>query len=301
VVLATALFTMAGGLVVDASWPGAASGLSSGPVTGQVFRDDDQNGAKGTPPAGEAGIVVSGYDAAGTLVGTATSGVDGTYTLAVAGASTTALRVEFAIPASKPYLTSGPMGADSHGNTVFTTVGATAVDFGVSNADRYCATYTLVTACQGKGDNLTHRSITELNKALTTRTDLTTQSQTGAIYGLATRRDGTVFSATTVKRHTEYGPAGAVNAIYKSATDGTTSTFVTLPGALTAHDPANSYNNDDAVFDRVGREGLGDIDLSEDGNTLYAVDISDGKLYSDRSISPRPSRPTRSKTASSLL
>ena len=279
VVLAATAFVMAGALVVDAGWANSAASLSSGAVSGRVFRDDDQNGAMGAPPAGEAGIVVNAYDSAGALVGTATSGADGTYSLAVTDAATTALRVEFAIPAAKPYLTSGPIGANSHGNTVFTAVNAANVDFGVANAERYCATYTLVIACQGKGDNLTHRSITKVDKAFTTRTDVTTQSQTGAVYGLAARRDGTVFSGTTVKRHTEYGPAGAVNAIYKSAADGTTSTLVVLPGTLTAHNAANSYNNDDAVYDRVGREGVGDIDLSEDGNTLYAVDINNSRLY----------------------
>ena len=113
--------------------------------------------------------------------------------------------------------------------------------------------------------------------------ELTDNEDQGAVFGIGTDRSGNVFAGTYVKRHTEYGPAGPVNAIYRhhAGSDAVT-TFTTLPGSLTAHDPGTSepyYFSDDPVYSRVGREGIGDVDVSGDGKTLYAVDLNDSKLY----------------------
>ena len=116
-------------------------------------------------------------------------------------------------------------------------------------------------------------------------TALTTVGQQGAVFGIGTDRSGNVYAGTYVKRHTEYGPAGNVNAIYRynvNAPGSGVSTFVTLPGWLTPHDPSGliPYSDDNAVYSRVGREGLGGVEVSGDGSTLYAVDLNDRSLYS---------------------
>jgi hypothetical protein len=64
---------------------------------------------------------------------------------------------------------------------------------------------------------------------------------------------------------------------------GDLSVFVTLPGTLPAHDPTGvpgqlstiPYSGDTAIFERVGRIGLGDVDVTPDGRTLLAVDMDE--------------------------
>ncbi|EKX62959.1 Cna protein B-type domain protein [Streptomyces ipomoeae 91-03] len=109
---------------------------------------------------------------------------------------------------------------------------------------------------------------------------LTDNTEQRAVFGIGVDRTGNKYLGTSVKRHTEYGPRGAVNAIYRY-NDGTdkVSPFVTLPGTLTRHDSTNNYLNDNRIYRRVGREGLGDVDVSGDGRTLYAVNLNDSKLY----------------------
>jgi SdrD B-like domain len=114
---------------------------------------------------------------------------------------------------------------------------------------------------------------------------LTAVGQQGAVFGIGTDRSGDVFAGTYVKRHTEYGPAGNMNAIYRyNAHDpgAGVSTFAVLPGTLTPHDASGSipYIDDNAVYDKIGEEGLGGLAVTGDGSTLYAVDLNDKSLYS---------------------
>ncbi|MDX2543454.1 SdrD B-like domain-containing protein [Streptomyces sp. WI04-05B] len=112
-------------------------------------------------------------------------------------------------------------------------------------------------------------------------TKLTDNTAQQAVFGIGVDRTGNKYMGTLVKRHTAYGSSGNTNTIYRQFGTGTTvSRFVTLPGTLTAHVPDNSLLHDDAVYSRVGREGIGDVDVSGDGRTLYAVNISETKLYS---------------------
>jgi hypothetical protein len=114
---------------------------------------------------------------------------------------------------------------------------------------------------------------------------LTRAGQQGAVFGIGTDRSGNVFAGTYVKRHTEYGPAGNMNAIYRynvHAPGAGVSTFAVLPGTLTPHDVTGSipYIDDNAVYSKIGKEGLGGLAVSGDGSTLYAVDLNDKSLYS---------------------
>ncbi|MGW0846082.1 SdrD B-like domain-containing protein [Streptomyces sp. NPDC002787] len=110
-------------------------------------------------------------------------------------------------------------------------------------------------------------------------TQLTSNKQQEAVFGIGTDRTGNTYLGTLVKRHAAYGPAGATNTIYRRNSGSGVSTFVTLPGELTPHDADDSWLRDDAIYGKVGREGIGDVDVSGDGRTLYAVNLNDSKLY----------------------
>ncbi|MFK7805813.1 MAG: SdrD B-like domain-containing protein [Anaerolineae bacterium] len=133
----------------------------------------------------------------------------------------------------------------------------------------------------------------------------TTQARTaevGSVLGLAYHgQSENLFAAAWVKRHVDLGPDGA-GAIYKIDTATNTPELFfdlnSLPGApageidpTTRPDPVvqiwvdagmmqyHLFYDTDAYL-KVGTTGIGDIDLSPDQKTLFAVNMADKKLYS---------------------
>ncbi len=120
--------------------PAAAGGAAT--ISGFVFRDLNANGVCDPREPGEAGIIVSAYDADNQVVASATTDVSGKYVLnpeldshkIVEGAS---YIVQFGgLP---PGVTSGPAGKDSGTELQFAVGGATNVNYGVFNPDQYVA------------------------------------------------------------------------------------------------------------------------------------------------------------------
>lgn len=101
------------------------------------------------------------------------------------------------------------------------------------------------------------------------------------------------YLSTVVRRHAALGPAG-VGGIYSidisDLGSPSVSTLVTVPNANPAGyaldntsrgitgDLAGDPSADLGGFQAVGRAGLGDIDISADGNTLYAVNVGSNSL-----------------------
>lgn len=275
-------------------------------ITGVVFQDFNSNGTRDTATAigvavdsGVSGIVVRAFDATGAQVGSATTASNGSYTLTISGASTTSVRVEFSIPSGvaaldglqPSFATSTGASGSTHGSAVqFATVGDTGVNFAVNRPGEYCQNNPTLVLCASEAGtgSTTNVGAFTVPTAMSGFTDFAENStrigssrQLGAVFGIGTDRSRNSFYGTYVKRHVEYGSAGAVNAIYRINHDnpGVVSTFVTLPGTLPAHDPTvvagfTAYSGDTAVFDQVGRIGLGDVDVTDDGLTLLAIDMN---------------------------
>ncbi|HEX6356707.1 SdrD B-like domain-containing protein [Actinophytocola sp.] len=113
-------------------------------------------------------------------------------------------------------------------------------------------------------------------------TTLATQAQVGTTFGLAYdkyRRQ--LFQSSFARRHALYGPDGG-DAIYTVPVDGGSAPtlFAKVPGAVvTPHDTSNMIK--DAGFVSVpGKESIGGLALSEDGTTLYAVNLLTRTLVS---------------------
>ncbi|MET8830102.1 SdrD B-like domain-containing protein [Streptomyces sp. NPDC004610] len=121
---------------------------------------------------------------------------------------------------------------------------------------------------------------------------LNTQDQVGTTYGLAFDRfRDQLFQSSFARRYTAYGPDGG-NAIYIQPVDGGDPTlFATVPDATeTPHDTANLIK--DAGFtDAPGKESIGGLALSEDGSTLYAVNLLTRSLVSFDATGPTASAP----------
>jgi len=329
---AAGLFLGVSGLTAMPS-DGSANGVvaplaSSGSVAGTVFYDRNNDAYYDGPSNsyqvvadnGVAGIIVRAFDSNGDLVGTATSGANGNYTLAVSGAATQDVRIEFEIPSTNADLAGfsqslsnfyANYAGQSYGAVRFVKIGATRVDFGVHKPSEFCPNNPgLLTCLQPMGDAagtsapgvvaFKISSLWATNKAFdygyNPNSVHASADQLGSVFGIgvdpaAHRRrsgvkPGNAFMGTYVKRHSEYGNAGATNTIYHVTVPqvgaGTVSSFVTLPGTLPAHDatPAPtmtgvSYSGDTGVFSRVGRIGLGDVDVMDDAETLLAIDMDE--------------------------
>ncbi|MFE2752032.1 SdrD B-like domain-containing protein [Actinosynnema sp. NPDC059335] len=113
-------------------------------------------------------------------------------------------------------------------------------------------------------------------------TTLATQEQVGTTFGLAYDKDRRrLFQGAFARRHTLYGPEGG-DAIYTVPVDGggAPTLFAKVPGAaVTPHDTANIIK-DGGFTDVAGKESIGGLALSEDGSTLYAVNLLTRSLVS---------------------
>lgn len=122
-------------------------------------------------------------------------------------------------------------------------------------------------------------------------------SQIGTIWGLAynkyTKR---LFQSAVVKRHAGLGPQGLGGLYvtnYSNPASPTTTSFVNVTTDLGINIGTIASNStrglqadktqpsrDTDAFAKIGKVGMGDLDISEDGNTLWFVNMFDKKLYS---------------------
>ncbi len=115
-------------------------------------------------------------------------------------------------------------------------------------------------------------------------------AQIGSTWGIAYHKQSkNVLVSAYFKRHIGVGPGG-VGQIYSVPASGAPTSFVNLetlvPGS-TGVDPrtaASDFTRDLAVLDGsnrllVGKLGIGDIDLSDDNTTLYAIGLASKRLY----------------------
>jgi hypothetical protein len=187
---------------------------------------------------GEPGINIIVTDTAGTQW-TGVTGANGTFSISVASAATSALRVEMVIPSSKSYLVVGAKGARSGSNVQFTALGsptAAKMYFSVANPAEFCkhdssATLRLVTPCFKFGDqkgstptsvleSVPFDSPTSAYVAPPQQVSEATANQIGATFGLAwdpNRQN--LFAAAYMRRHAGFGPYGT-GTIYKIAKPG---------------------------------------------------------------------------------
>ncbi len=112
-------------------------------------------------------------------------------------------------------------------------------------------------------------------------TTLDTQAEVGTTFGLAyDKYRNRLFQSAFARRYAPYGPKGG-GAIYTVPTGGGSATlFATVPGAaVTPHDTTDMIK-DPGFTDAPGKESVGAVALSEDGSTLYAVNLLTRTLVS---------------------
>jgi hypothetical protein len=285
---------------------------AAGTITVNVYEDFNANGVKdtafGQTDVGLQEITATAYCADGTAV-PATTDASGVATITHSCADPAApldpaqahVRVEvtwntaltpFAGLQPAPQASSG---SQANGTTVqFVGGGAQTVNVGLLRPSDYVGTIpTLVASAQWAG---TYNNDISAQPALygtaweaspTTVNTVDTRINTGSIWGVAySRSRKIIFSAASVKRHAGLGPGG-IGAIYRTpATGGASTLFTSVSGVGSIPDDTIRGLGDEVVtqadqevFTKVGKAGIGDIDISDDETALWYVNLFDGQLY----------------------
>ncbi len=260
-------------------------------VGGVVYNDYDGNGVQGAYEGGIAGVTVTAYNAAGTAYGPATTAANGSYSISVPNG--TSVRLEF----------SGlPAGYSASSNvTKFTTSPYCGGNLGAFHPDDYCqANPNVLIPCYVNGNPMAGGTAGSEDVLVsfpygssgtsTTPTKLATGVELGAVWGIAYHRSSKqLFSAAFLKRFSGLGGQG-LGGIYVTDLSGATASsndFIDLAslgvnvGSIGARDlPADigDPSMDTEVFDQVAKVGLGDIDLSSDGRTLWVTNLFEKEL-----------------------
>ncbi len=284
--LAGALLSVA--LGAGALMPFSVADAAPGQIAGTVFEDYNQNGVKDANEPGLAGVTVTVTAAGGGNVQTTVSATDGTYAL---GALVGKQRVEFTNPPTG--LFPSAHGSDN-GSTVQFAVAGDTVNAAFAAPSDYCqANPSFITACMFGGDTALATGRSSLKTAPWgggAATSVNSLTDTGTVLGVAVQSPKKVYTAAFVKRHAGLGTLGAGGIYLTDPTTGVTQSFVdvstlgipvgSVPDTATRGlGAAGTPNIDAAVWPLVGKAGLGDIDMSEDGQSLWVVSLAGRSLH----------------------
>jgi YVTN family beta-propeller protein len=205
------------------------------------------------------------------------------------------------------YLSPTVFGQDSATSVRFLKNNSNSVNFGLYNPSDYIdsANPTVVAPAyangSGKGDSASRATVFywKYNQSNNAELDknFANLGQTGSVWGLAySKAKDTIYLSAVVRRHVGLGPKG-IGAIYKITgareNNATFSEWIDIAndfGIDLGFVDRNSSNrclalHDDSVYSydydgylKVGKVGLGDIDLSEDETKLYAMDLKNKQV-----------------------
>ncbi|MBC7798484.1 MAG: hypothetical protein H7Z37_16565, partial [Pyrinomonadaceae bacterium] len=288
---------------------------AAGTITGTVYRDYNGNGTQDTGEIGEAGVIARAYDSSDALVGTATSIANGTYSLAHTGNGTIRVEFTIPASACNLASTVDfpSTGGATYGTSVqFVAATQANVNFAFNNPAEFNNLVNVVNPPLAitqfvPGDPLLNTGAAtdaRLGAAFNTfaynsagqigSTGYTPvlgtapAAQIGSAWGLAYQKEtGSVFASAVTKRHAGFGSLGS-GGIYRITSTGATS-FVNVntigipTGTVTRTAtgvnglPANrnGVSTDADSFDKVGKTGIGGLDLSDDGRFLYLMNLFD--------------------------
>lgn len=279
-------------------------------VSGIVYKDYDASGTRtNTATFVEplvAGITVKAYSAADVLLATTTTNSVGAYSFT---GLTLPVRIEFSgLPAT--FLSgcatdnSGIIGS----NVQFITGATTTADFRINNPDDFSQTNPMVIRTQKYMGPATNSVDGTLNGSYYDAPNIldpvanggaivefSNSTINGATYGLAySRKSKTLFNSAVIRNY--FGtladgyddiytfsfndPNGDVAPI-ATLTPGTTIDLGNLGVAMGA-DPrlgftitgTNPYVDSNNLYRKVGKIGIGDIEVSTDGDTLFVVNMN---------------------------
>jgi SdrD B-like domain/Secretion system C-terminal sorting domain len=276
-------------------------------VSGTVYLDINNSGTRTvapTPPfePGVFGVTVRAFNTAGVQVGSTTTNANGVYSLP--SVTTFPVRLEFTTPDNQ---FPGKRPGANQSNVQFITATTTTADFAVGYKTHFTNSGNpfVVTAGAingnpvGGGTSGTQQSLFVLpysfTNTITSVGGANYQNRwLGSVFGMTYQRETrTVLIAAYLKRHIGFGPGG-IDAIYRTNVDaagnatqpsvllnlgaiginvGTDPRSVALPAT------SNTPNVDIGVFGQVGKRGIGNIDLAENGRDLYVTNLFQNNIH----------------------
>lgn len=298
----------------------AAAQPEAGSISGTVFRDFDNDGVMDGTEPGISGVTVTAVDNLGNTT-TTTTGNAGTYTTAVLAG--TSARIEFTLPTdgSLDFLSPSAAGGTTVQFVDISAGNATNINAGFLNPAQYSVTAPQIvaprwtrgepTTAPNSADPVVRGHTYLASGASVPLTDYATYQQVGTIFGLAYHaQSGVIFGSTYIRRGAAVGPDNTTGTIYKLSGTGAPSLFIDLTNIVsTGSNPhpngaGTNWTVDSATYSQVGKVGLGDLEISDDGNTLYAVNLNERELV----IIPltydsigQPIAPTASDISTSII
>ncbi|WP_460950635.1 SdrD B-like domain-containing protein, partial [Spirosoma daeguense] len=284
-------------------------------LSGIAFNDFNADGIhNASETAGVPGITVIAFDCAGTTFSTVTN-ANGQYKLTIPLANYP-VRVEFSnLPAG--YTAQGtPNNVDGRTTVQFVNAPDCSIDLGMLNPANYCqANPKVFVPRYVNGNPLGGGTAGSLSAFLSSNdvdsssftpgspgsglytstappVQMVAASQVGALWGVAyNRQTGTIFSSAVLRRHAGLGTLGlggiytinpATNAVSNFLNVSTIGINVGSVGSntdrgLPASTTATSYDTD--AFSQIGKTGIGGLTISDAGNQLYFVNLTDKKVY----------------------
>jgi SdrD B-like domain/Secretion system C-terminal sorting domain len=267
---------------------------------------------------GAANVVVNVYNTANVLLATATTSPTGAYSFTVGAVPAGNYRIEFITPTGlQNGKGSNTAAASSNTDIQFITAPATTVNYGVASGEWYVTNNNPFIATNvisagnptGGGTSGTRDNLFVMPYSLPAtgaagvfdpaQAQREAHSTLGSVFGLTYQKStNTLLNSAYYKRHVAFGPSG-IDAIYKTqvtagnpavpsllvklSTIGinvgidTRSTIVGNPNYIPP--ASNGPSQDQAAFANIGKRGIGDIDLSEDGKNLFVVNLFENKLH----------------------
>lgn len=264
----------------------------AGTVSGTVFRDFDNDGSQDTYEPGIADVDVRAVDNLGN-VATTTTATNGTYTTAsLAGNSA---RVEFTLPTddSLSFLRPGLAGDTTVQFVDISSGNVTNVDVGFFNpSDYYGLAPRIATTIFRRGDNtgITDSTMDDYDYladgdfGIVPVNNAATGDDTGIVFGVAYQREtGRMYLGAYIRRGASLSPLNeSTGSIFQIIDQDSSQVSLLvdlngLNGIDTGTNPhligATTWNVDSTSYGSVGKRGLGDLEISEDGQTLYAVNL----------------------------
>ncbi|TDB67309.1 SdrD B-like domain-containing protein [Arundinibacter roseus] len=275
---------------------------------GIVYKDFNDDGIRAPGETAGVGDVLVTATACDGTVFTATTDGFGNYLMPIP-TDKYPVRVEFSNIPSVYNL--GVSGTDSRTSVQFVNAPDCGVDLGIINPIDFCSDQNLnvFVPCFTYGDPLVVGSSSYDSDALVTipygvssltfegEAPIAKASEVGTIWGLAynkyTRK---LFQSATLKRHAGLGPLGLGGLYvtdYSIPAAPTTSPFLNVKDDLGIEIGSIDSNSDRGLvgdrtqpsrdsqsFAEIGKIGIGDLDISDDGNKLWFVNMNNKKLYS---------------------
>lgn len=266
-------------------------------ISGVVFRDYNANGQQESGEPGVYEVTVNGIDSSGTAC-TATTDGNGNYTLSGCSGLT---RVAFDY-STKSFFFDGMNGTGSDTSIRFVNDGASSINLALHSPAEYCQADPYLSTAHFAGmldgNGLSSLESVRYSSGVTAPSGaqyylsswqdvapktLGTNDQIGSVFGEAwNRTDNYLYISAMKEQYTPFGPGGR-GQIYRIEVDPSTGEAVgslqswvnveTDLGRTVCGSPA-SLTYSDTLFDEVGKCSLGDLEISDDDQSLFVMNLA---------------------------